>query len=101
MINAHYMKNIIRFCLVFSFILATTVCFSQEKTNTTTSIKQTDEKVNVSTSKKDKKKKAKTPSSKEKNVGISNKIAVSDHGLPADKSGTKKSTDKAVLPKKQ
>lgn len=96
------MKNIFRLCLVFSFILATTVCFSQEKTNTTTSIKQTDVKVNVSSSKKDKKKKTKSPTSKN-NTGISNKIAVSDHGLPADKSSTKKNTekDKAVVPKKQ
>jgi len=92
------MKNLIKLSLVLVFILAATYCFSQTQSDP----KKTDKtKTTTTTSKKNNK--VVSPSSKGKiTTGTSNKIAVSDHGLPADKSGTKKTTDKdkAVVPKK-
>lgn len=96
------MKNLIKLSLFFSFMFVVTLCFSQEKLDTNKSVGKTEMNSNVTNSKEVKSKKSKSPSSKGKQTGVSNKIAVSDHGLPAEKSSTKKSTDKdkAVVPKK-
>jgi hypothetical protein len=97
------MKNLMKFCLVFTFVLAANFCFSQEKQDSNKAVKKTEmnnTKVNSSIDVKDSK--TKPHSSKGKKTGITNKIAISDHGLPNEKPNTKKSTDKdkAVAPKK-
>lgn len=98
------MKNLFKFCLLFIFVLASVVCFSQVQTDTTKSAKPGDKSVKAThtTVKKEKDKTTKSPASKGKS-GTTEQISVSDHSLPADKSTQKKSADKdkAVLPKKQ
>lgn len=90
------MKNLIKFSLILSLVFVSSFCFSQEQQDP----KKTESTKTSTTVEKNKK--TTSPSSKTKVKGISNKIAVSDHGIPAEKSNTKKVTDKdkAVVPKK-
>jgi hypothetical protein len=90
------MKNLLKLTLVSVFIFAASYCFSQEQKDP----KKTE--LSKSSTTVEKSKKSASPSSRVKAKGISNKIAVSDHGIPAEKSNTKKAVDKdkAVVPKK-
>ena len=96
------MKNLIKLSLFLALIIATTNCFSQEKHDTIKPLTKINIKAEASPKIEKKNKKTQSPSSKGKNSETSNKIAISDHGLPAEKTSTKRSIDKdkAVVPKK-
>lgn len=93
------MKNLLSVLFASAFIFFVSDCFSQTNTESKPDVKKTEKTEKKS---KEKVKKSESPVDKEeKNAGTTEKIAVTDHGKPADKKGNKKNEDKAVVPKKE
>ena len=90
-----------KFVLTLFAVSAINVCFAQQKPDTTNPGNAPKKSNAVSPVSEKKADSSNTTPSKEKE-GISNKIAVSDQGVPAKKSGAKKPVDKdkAIVPQK-
>ena len=96
------MKNVMKLVLTLFAISAINVCFAQQKPETAKPGNAPNKSNAVAPVSENKADSSNTTPSKGK-AGISNKIAVSDQGQPANKSGAKKPADKdkVIAPKKE